>query len=637
MIIFKEEKLELHENKKNTNSHSLMRLRHYDFIIVILFLVLITLKYPLIFIKPFPSGTLATSLYTSDLISLSLFSMFMIFFKYKDFILFINSSGKIFKFLLLLFFIIVIIQFFTFNNYSLKEFSFSLSWVIIPLSVYLYFDTFKKFIVPYFSFMWYFNFIHTSWQLYNSFECVGIPANRNWHGCFLIITTPFIIYSIYNFLKRKNISNRVIILSQSPIITFTVFALYKAESRGANLSLIIAIILFSSLTLIHSKNLFINKYKKIFFCLTIILTIFSAITIPLFFGNKLANTISQDIRIPMWEGAIDLFINHPELGIGSPNYEASYAYYKPIGYFLRSHYFASRSTHPHNQLLYYAGSYGFFGLLTLSLLWLYPILYFFKQYDLLSIKEKIIFFTLVMISFHSLLDTVIMQWPTMQLFFILQGIAWGYVFKYKKNEPALYNHKSANSLTILCYILGIFFFISTIYIIYANTKRSLYNRNYLAATSRTLYASSIINKQKAIDSNNEAIDIFDAGIQSLLIFNDYRLTYHYFLKLKKHPMRIIANTNFNIANCLIKMNRKSEALQYLKEESTLFPLASLPLYKQIFLERELGKTNDAEKTAFKLIQQLKFKGLQLSDMKKILANPELDNKFHLINNSKLNK
>lgn len=642
MNINKEEKLELEENeynntknsnrKKNTSS---ILLKTYDIIVVILFLGLITFKYPLILITPFPSGILANALYTSDLVSLSMFSIFMVFLKHKEIIYLISSSNKIFSISLLLFYIIVIIQFFIFTNYTLREFSFSLSWVVIPLSIYLYFDTFKKFIVPYFSFMWCFNFIHTFWQLYNNYQCVGIPANRNWHGCFLIITTPFIIYSIYNFLKRKYISTSVIVVLQSPIIIFTLWALYKAESRGANLSLIIAIILFISLMLFHSKNYFINKYRNKIFIAFIILTILSTVALPLFFGNKLASTITQDIRIPIWRGAINLFIDNPILGIGSPSYEASYAYYRPIEYFLRSHYFAARSTHPHNQFIYYISCYGLFGLLAVSILWFYPILYFFKNYTRFTIIEKIVFFTFLMLTLHSMLDKVMVQWPTMQLFFILQGILWGYIFTYKKgySPPSLLSVSRRINLltTAFCFLLSFFFFISTIYFIYSNINRSYYDRNYRMASIDKYNSVAIINKQKAINSNFNAKDIYDAGIQALLILGDYRLAYNYFSILEKHPMGIIAHLNLRKADCLMQMGRKSEALQYLKKESTVFPLSSLTLYKQILLERELGKTNDAEKTALKLIQQLKFKGLQISDMKKILSNPELDNKFHLIN------
>ena len=398
----------------------------------------------------------------------------------------------------------------------------------------------------------------------------------------------------------------------------------------------IAIVLFISLYILYSRNKFINQYRKKIFTALIILTILLTTATPLFLGNKLAGTIHKDIRIPIWQGAINLFIDNPIMGIGSPSYETSYATYRPIGYFLRSHYFAPRTQHPHNQLLYYAGSYGFFGLLALSILWLYPIFYFFRHYSRFTVVEQIIFFAYIIISAHGMVDMVIVQWPTMQLFFILQGIIWGYTFKYKKNtntsfSTTIINRKTNILFAPICYILAFLFLISAINTLYSNVTSSYYNRNAEISTIRNWKSASITNKHNAIDANNKAKYIYDAGMQALLILGDYRLAYNYFSILENHPMSIVVHLNKRQSDCLMQMGRKREALQYLKKESIVFPLASLPLYKQILLERELGKNNDAEKTAFKLIQQLKFKGLKLSNMKKILANPELDNRFHLIN------
>ena len=622
------------------NSHLLRG--KFDTIVIILFLALIMLRYPLLYSTFFYNAILTHALYTTDLISLSAFSIFMTLLKYKEIINFTSSTNRIFRLSIILFFIIIIVQFYTFDTYTLREFCFSISWVVIPLAIYLYFNIFKKLITPLFSFLWCFNFIHTTWQILHNNECVGISGNRNWHGCLLIVTTPFVIYSIYKFFKRKYVSNKIILIIESPIIIFTLIALYKVESRAANLALIVTTLLFIILTFAYSLNHFIKKYKTLFFSIFIISIILLTIIAPLFFGNKMGNIIYKDVRIPLWRGAINMFLDSPMLGVGSASYEASYSYYRPIEYYLRSHYFANRPTHPHNQLLYFAGSFGIFGLLTLSLLWFYPILYFMKKYKQFSFYEKLIFFTFIMLSIHGMLDLVMVRWPTMQLFFILQGSVWGCISynrkksQYSKFTP-LINNKINLFLAMISFILCYIFLLSTIYIIYSNIKRSYYDRSYKIALLKQWYTYAIVSKEKAIESNCNPRDLYDAGIQAMLTLSDYRLGYKYFSKLEKHPMKIIVHSNLRTADCLMQMGRKNEALQYLKKESTMFPLSSLPLYSQILLERELGKTNDAEKTAFKLIQQLKFKGLQLSDMKKILANPKLDNKFHLINNSKQKK
>ena len=100
------------------------------------------------------------------------------------------------------------------------------------------------------------------------------------------------------------------------------------------------------------------------------------------------------------------------------------------------------------------------------------------------------------------------------------------------------------------------------------------------------------------------------------------------------PATIPVHSNAHIAECLLHLNRKREALAFLAKELRVYPVSIIAIYNKMRLEMELGLKKHAEATADRLEWTLKFKGLKIDDLKRILSNPELDGRYYLLRNGK---
>lgn len=600
---------------------------HLPDLLAIVFFAIITVKYPLLFVAPFPGGLFSTSLFMSTIEVLSVFSLFMILLRFQKLIDLISGCNMAFWVAIFSFLSICIVQFFSWNSWTFKEFSFAVSWISIPFAVYLYTDIFKKYLLGYLAFLWIFSMIHTVYQLIISTQCVGISGNRNWHGAFLIATTPFFVYWLYRFLKKKNANDQKIRIVLSAVSALSLYALFMAESRGANLAFILGILLALGLYLNRFENKRQKKLGRLYLLTIFIVIIFGIIIGPLLYGYKLAAINAYDVRVPLWRGAMNMFIDNFGLGVGAAGYEGEYAYYIPIERFLRSHYFAGRATHPHNQWLFFAGAYGWAGVIAISYLWVAPMVIFLKNYQNTDALSKLYFFSFFMLSIHCMFDLVLMRWPTMQIALILQGILWSYAYKTQTKKTISNEFSCSYSIRIICRLAAAICLGFSLLLMFENLKSSYYGRNSVILADAKKYSLSLQNTQQAINLGNGPEDLYHAGMKSLFWFEDYRLAYLYFSKLDKHPAKIVGYSNARIAECLIKMNRKHEALIYCDRHIKAFPLSSLAVYNKLLLERDLGKDADAAATANKLLDVMRFKGLKLEDMHKILKNPELDNRF----------
>lgn len=255
-------------------------------IICLTFLILITFAYPLIFLLPVFSTPYASIFCLFSIETVSAFSILMILLRWYK-IAQLNLYASI---ALLALFFISIFQFLSISDYRFSNICFSLIWVSCPLAVYLYADKLKLLAIAYFPFLWIINCLQSLWQIYRKAELIGLPGNRNWHGAFLLATTPFMIYYLYSGLKKKNLPKKIlIVISFIPAVISLIF-LYLCHSRGASLALIITGLIAFTLYFPHLKKALLRRIM----IYGIILTSLSFF----FAGNRIADIIFQDIRIP---------------------------------------------------------------------------------------------------------------------------------------------------------------------------------------------------------------------------------------------------------------------------------------------------------------------------------------------------
>ena len=110
----------------------------WQFFIVIFFLLMIAVKYPLMFVALFPSGIYSTSLFVISIEQISAFALFMVCIKYDDLFRLTSFISKPCLISLTFVFFIAVLQFIVWCNQTCNAFFFAIAWITIHLSVLLY-------------------------------------------------------------------------------------------------------------------------------------------------------------------------------------------------------------------------------------------------------------------------------------------------------------------------------------------------------------------------------------------------------------------------------------------------------------------------------------------------------------------
>ena len=323
-------------------------------------------------------------------------------------------------------------------------------------------------------------------------------------------------------------------------------------------------------------------------------------------------------------------INNPVMGVGQPSYESHYAKYIPWARFLRSRYYTTRSDHPHNHLLYLAGSFGILGLLPLALFYLLPFGCL-RKFNSLTPVSKMLFFAYVALLTHSMFDLVASRWPTNILLLLSQGMLIGDAVS-EPNEKDIKRHRLMpfGGMAVVASLVAALMLALAVGMAIKNA-RSSYERRLagFAYDHRNLpLALHFYDKSASIQPAPKVL--YNAGILSLLHFNDPYLGWKYFSALEARPDRILAHANSHMADCCLRFGWKREALRYLELELVAQPTSLVALYNKLALERSLRMDAAASDTAQRIMGVLKFKGLKLEDLRMILANPRCDGKFYML-------
>jgi len=532
--------------------------------------------------------------------------------------------------------VVAAVNFVRHQNETIRFFFLSAAWVSIPWAVYLHRRAFSGLVGPCFLLLWSLNLCYAVPRLFSGAAMIGLPANWNWHGSLVVATTPFAVYYSLLFLRRIGAGGWRAWCAVSPFLAVMAVVLYRCQSRGANLGLAVAAALCAFAYGVSSSEPRTRRLTSRIAAASLLATLLGVVAIVFFRGEKVAEAINEDVRVPLWEGAAAMALAHPVVGVGQPEYESSYAAYVPLSRFLRSKYYTPRSDHPHNHFLYLAGAFGFAGLFAIVLLSLAPLVVCATRFRSLGTISKLCFFAYTALLTHSMFDVVASRWPTDMVFLLAQGVLLG-------DAVALLASRSSNGvaagvrgrvprwvapLELTALALS---FACVVGVVLVDLKSSR-----LRWIGKTLYDAGEV--PAAFHAYGESIAVspdptaaYDAGIFSLLYFQDPYLGLKYFSILEKLPDRILSHANSHMADCMLRLGRRRDALHYLGEEVVAQPTSLVALRNQLALERALGLDVAAERTAERLIAILKFKGMTLKDLGRVLRNPDLDGHFNKLN------
>ena len=574
-----------------------------------------------------------------------------------------------------LFLLIVTVQFCVFNKSDFDEFFLSLFWISVPLFVFLFSDSVTKLLPPFVYIFW---IVDLLVSFYTSGEKVGIPGNRNWHASFLLVALLFSTYLTYRIVSQLRKTSFpllkpliiVIYLITSILIGYTAFLFYKCNSRAATLAALVGLLIFVYSKLACDLTAKLKKISKKYYFLCLSMLAISLIALVIFFvyysdsgttkarpsefGQnptpsallcRIKSSLKNDVRIPLWAGALNLIRDYPLIGTSPSRFESIFAAYRPLEYFTKP-LNAVRSDHPHNSLLHIATSFGIFALVLWCFLWVCPMVYCFAIYSKLTPFMRVTLFAYFCLFFHGLLDLVLFHWPTIFLAALCLGLLWAEVwksdFKSKKGDEipegtakiadnkgeAVCCRKDRNStflgIKILIYATAIVVLILTLHNIYLDYQSSYFFRTGDFYAKKKRYERALFQYQEGLAYKRRPKYVYKASVYSLSFLDNPELALHLFKYFDEMLSYDYAHKNGFIALAFVKLGKYDLALPYLMKEVVNYPLSVGAWYRLSLIQRRQEMYKEASISLRNMERALKAKGLPPNALSLLIKNPEYD-------------
>ena len=525
-----------------------------------------------------------------------------------------------------------VFNFLRYGNDTIREFLVSTAWVSIPWAAYLHRRAFAKLLGPWLAILWALNALHAVPQLFDGAQEVGVPGNRNWHGILIVATTPFAALYAARLSRRLGFGGKKAWIAIVPVAIPMAMALYRCQSRGANLALAVAAAFLLFAWGLSSPEKKTRRTAWISAVAVAVVLALSAGTLAVSKNETLSKALAEDVRPPLWRGAANMMLSHPLAGVGQPQYESSFAAYVPLSRFLRSKQYALRSNHPHNHFLYLGGSFGIIALMAALFLYFVPLAAGAAGFRRMDTVAKLYLFAYTALLTHSAFDLVASRWPTGIALLALQGVLLGEAARRRAEEKdGMETAAGAGTpLKIPALAAALSMLLATAWIIWTNfgySSKKLMADTFLEMGVAPLALNAL---DESLSIHPTPVTAYNAGIISLSRFHDPYLALKYFRLQESLPDRITARSDFRMAECLEMTGRPKEALRYLEKELVVHPVSITTLHAKMTLERKLGMDAASAATARRLLAALKFKGLDIRDLRAILADPDLDGHFHKI-------
>lgn len=592
-----------------------MKTKNRNIIAAFLFLTAFIFFYPALFIK-IPSIVLTIILFSFTPALLALLAIILIVFIYQEKVLALLLNNKSFFLPMSVIFAIATVHFFIIPEYTFESYMFSLAYIVIPLFILLNKSAFLRYMPWFIILLWLLNTYFSGISFFCNEEYSGIARNRNWNACFILTSTPFVMFFIYKALTQYKVRKILIYLVLLCPLSISLYGLYYCYSRAANITLLL--LLFLTIFL-HMKP---QAQKITVYCGIIAI---SAITYLFYIKgtDSFASLIANDVRVPLWEGTINLIKDKWAMGVGAELFESEFSTYCPVEYHLRPD-AAVRNDHPHNHLLFIASTFGIFGLIAWCFLLFYPVLRFALNFD----REKnplmkIYFFAFLAIIIHGMLDMVMYRWPTNIMALMFLGLLWSRIWQSPRYEIA----DTPNKLTTI--VRAAVLFILSVSLIFFLVQNIIYSSHlrygmYYSHEKIEDFDKAAGELQKAINTKKESVAIYKAGMNSFFMLGNPDLTLKYLKLIKEQPGKRFAHTDGFISNILCSKGHFREALPYLRQELIHYPLSISSWNNIIRLYSILGMKKEAEQAVERMNLCLYYKGLTPKMLPLILENPDFD-------------
>lgn len=474
-------------------------------------------------------------------------------------------------------------------------------WIVIPALTYTHCRSFRKLLPVYVLTIGGYSFLYYTVRDLRGIWNAGITGNVNWTAALSVMTMIFLGWLIFDRLAQcKSAGQRKTVLCLGFAGELLLFwQLCKIGSKGAFLAAGITALLFFFLR----SGIRIRKILVGLALLGLLAGSFWAVK----HTGSIGKFINDDGRVIFWENAAALIADHPLFGVGQSSFENKYMRYRKADYFFILNP-AARSNHPHNHLLFMAGSWGLIGLVLWGILLFAPLAVMIRKYyrhEAVDPLETACFLTLCYAFLHGSLDIIMVSMPTGLIALFCLGMLWRNLSDPEKPAVNIPRHKAILIISAAAFLLsGITVWTSCFAAM--QVRRAYCNElsaDEIVRTVRTCPGEyqanfALLNYLFKRGENSAALAVTD-------------------VMLKSHTPNY-PGVHMGRGNALMRLGRFGEALENYQVEAELFPLTLRPVYNMIVAARAMKDPALSSKLETELRERMQIRGNNERDLKIII-------------------
>ena len=488
------------------------------------------------------------------------------------------------------------------SRWGMQQIGEMLFWVIIPMAVCRNYDAFRKLLPVYVLAVGTYAFFFSAGSDLCGIWTAGITGNVNWTAALFVMTAIFLGGLIPARLKHAPRSRKKLLLTIGIAAELLlVWQLWRIGSKGAGAALLLTGLLFC----------FLRGGAKIRKCM--IAGMLLCLLAGAFWASRntdsIGKFISDDGRVIFWENAVRLIADHPLFGVGQGSFENEYMRYRKADYFMILNP-ASRSNHPHNHLLFMAGSWGLAGLFLWGILLLVPLAITIRKHyrhETVDPLETVCFLTLCYAVLHGCLDLILVSMPTNLIALMCLGILW------KNLENRQQSRQMPLPRRVRWISTGILFLAGT-FLAVRNCHSALQvRRAYRNELTTEEIVQTVRCNPAAYQANFALLNYLEkrGKPEAALAVTEVMLHSH----TPNYP-----GVHMGRANALMRLGRFREALDFYQTEAELFPLTLRPVYNMIVAARSLKDSALAARLEEELRSRMRIRGNDDNDLRIILTS-----------------
>ncbi len=483
----------------------------------------------------------------------------------------------------------------------------SLYYIVIPIFGAIMYKDLGKNLLLFLGVMGVLNLIYILYQVNINSEVIsGVADNSNWSSTLLLCSG----IAIAVLISRSWLSLSIGVLASIG----TLLLIYGENcSRGT--------LFAATITLIIVAVGIVKKHRIILY---ISLAVIAVVGIILLSKNIEA---SDNIRAELATATLKLIKSSPLIGHGAGRYEEVSPPFISESYYLLD-FVTDRHTHPHNEILFWASTFGLAGVLLLAS---YAIVAFValkkwrnssKKYQIDYILATAIIFFILLI--HGQVDVILSEWPCNTIFLLAAGMLWGYAADNGSVAPPFAELEESNvkwPLYIVQLVLAFIISFSAI----STACSSYYYRKARLAKNRESAGQVAKYWESSVGWQHNVRNLYGYALFALYDLKDANLAISLIDDMRSSC--VMANhvrSQLLLARAYAVTGDLERALEHFNLDQKNYPLSIVNLVLKQRIEEDLKLDEESKNSKLELERVVKKRGYKPSIVPYIMKNQSLD-------------